>query len=91
MVFSAVIIRVSNDHSAKTMSAANGFKLSISNGTRRSRQTATGNGFDMGPHGRADGVQITLDTITHRDKDVSEFAFENGSNAFSPDKVDGLA
>ena len=91
MVFSAVIIRVSNDRSTRTLTTT-GFKMSGSHATNRTRQTvASGHGLNVASHMHADGVQITLDTITHRDKDVSSDDIEIQSTSYGRDKIEDFA
>lgn len=85
MVFSAVIIRVSTDkaHINHTSNAASGSQFGFTKpGTRRTFAAAGNVASVNGTMARAEGVQITLDTVTHRDD--SEFEMDKMESGSSP-------
>ena len=99
MVFSAVIIRVSQDRTNRSVTSnlASGSGLGFSK-ARRTGYTSGhavvsgGNGGGIPSHLRGGGVQITLDTVTH--KDTSEFEMdkiETGSTPYDHTKGEALA
>lgn len=97
MVFSAVIIRVSADRTSvsTTGNAVSGSGFGFTKSTRRtglgSRQgVMSGTVPTVASHIRSEGVQITLDTVTHRDPSEFEMdKMETGSSPYS--KSDSLA
>ncbi|KAF7790971.1 hypothetical protein EIP86_001930 [Pleurotus ostreatoroseus] len=101
MVFSAVIIRVSIDrNNYSTMSHVSGSRFGFSKGSDGrsnpiTRQTAgSGNAPVVNSRARSGGVQITLDTVTHKDP-TSEYEMDKiettDSTSFTRDKVEDLA
>ena len=95
MVFSAVIIRVSTDRSqiSHTSNVASGSQFGFTKpGARRTGYATAGNVASMQNQiSRAEGVQITLDTVTHRDDSEFEMdKMESGSSPYAP-KGEALA
>ena len=101
MVFSAVIIRVSIDrNNYSTMSHVSGSRFGFSKGSDGrsnpiTRQTAgSGNAPVVNSRARSGGVQITLDTVTHKDP-TTEYEMDKlettDTTSFTRDKVKDLA
>lgn len=94
MVFSAVIIRVSADHVHVSASSnvASGSNFGFTKGGRRpgfasthGAISGTGAGIGVRP---AEGVQITLDTVTHRDPAEFEMdKMESGASSYHKSEV----
>lgn len=84
MVFSTVIVRVSKDRNPTTTSTTH----DISRVSRRVNYVSGAGGMGMGASStanvgvRSEGVQITLDTVTHRDP--SEFELDKIEAGVSP-------
>ena len=99
MVFSAVIIRVTEDRTNLTAtgnhasgSGSYGFNKPSRRGYGSGHGIISGGAPSVASHLRSGGVQITLDTVTH--KDTSEFEMdkmETGSSPYDPRKGGGLA
>lgn len=96
MVFSTVIIRISADHVEATPSsnAASGSGFGF---TKPGRRTAfasthgglsTSNGPGIASHVlHPEGVQITLDTVTHRDPEFEMDKLESGTSSYHKSEV----
>ena len=89
MVFSAVIIRVTVDgaHGTTTSNLPTNSGFGFSRVTRRSghlstRAMTSSNANGITSHLRSDGVQITLDRVTHTDP--SEFEMDKMETGSAP-------